>query len=131
MDPEEKELLKRLLSKVENLEKEIKDIKKERTNSPQDISKVLKLPPMPKTNDKLARIIVQKAREKLIREAIEGRKANPQARVTSQEARIQEIRENFDLGEVALFALKKGFIKKGKPSDKEENKAGLVVIKEE
>lgn len=110
MDSEEKELLKKLLSKIENLEKEVKEIK--------EGSKIPKLPPMPKTNDKLARALVKKAREKVIREAVEG---VPRNRTSSgrnyrtEKERIQEIRDNFDLGEIALFALKKGLIKKGRP----------------
>lgn len=130
MDPEEKELLKRLLSKVENLEKEMKEIKTGSGSAASDVSKVLNLPPMPKTNDKLARVIIQKAREKIIREAIDGKETTPGVGGRTMEEKVQEIRENFDLGEVALFALKKKLIKVGKPAE-EESESGTVVIKEE
>lgn len=133
MDPEEKELIKKLLSKIDSLEKEVKELREGRkvtVTSAQEINKNLKFPPI-KTQDKLARLIIKKAREKVIREAVEGAEPRRTSRSLSSEemkAKVEEIRKNFDLGEVALFALKKNLIKRGKES--EESDTGRVIIKE-
>lgn len=119
MDSEEKEFLKKILSKIENLEREVEKIKKEREiPSPQKIQRSLNLPPLPKVKDKLARAIVKKAREKLIRQAVGEEIPAPISRKTTED-KVEEIRRNFDLGEVVLFALKRNLIKRAKGPAKE------------
>jgi len=99
MEEEEKELLKHLLSKIENLEKEIKELKSEKK---QPI-----FPPL-KTTDRLTKVIVEKARKKI-------QHKRQQADLLNQ---VREIKKHYSFSEILRFALKKDLLPRGNP-DKE------------
>jgi len=120
MDKEEKELLKKILKKVDSLEEKLKEkdeeIKRLREQKPQTQPKPAesskpKIPEIKETGDKFTDLMVQLAREKAEYES-EQRERERRTAPT-----VEEIRKNFDLGEVALFAIKRNLLKKGKEKD--------------
>lgn len=112
MDSEEKELLKKLLNKVDNLEKELHKRDKiiDKLNmqgNPEALPNNPKFPPMPTTKDRLAEIIVRKARQKLVEQAAYNQ--TPQGAMNRPKVKlsVEEIRKNFSLGEIMTYIWKK------------------------
>ena len=111
MDSEEKELLKKLLNKVDNLEKELHKRDKiiDKLNmqgQPEALPDKLKFPPL-KTKDRFAEIIIRKARQKKLEQ--EAYNQTPQGAMNRPKvkATVEGIRKNFHLGEVMTFIWKK------------------------
>lgn len=134
MESEEKEILKKLLKKVEHLEEElhkrdtiIQDLREQR-GKPADLPQ---WQPLPKNlNDKLAKIIVRKARQKALEQAMYEQTPQGQMRKPKNIATAEEIRKNFSLGEIISFVFKNK-IPIGNPEDSESSaKETSVIVKE-
>jgi len=131
LNSEEKELLQKILKKVENLEKELdkRDKVIQRLETQQGVPQPLqepKFPPMPVTKDRLTNVIIRKARQKARETARYER--TPQAKMRRPSATADEIRKNFSLGEILVFIAKKK-IPIGNPEE-ESGEGSNVVIKE-
>ncbi len=118
MDPEEKELLKKLLNKVDNLEKQINTQKKENEALQEEINrtqqkitkkKTLKFQPLPPGTDRFTRICIDRARKKALQKA-------DQMKQKEVKVRVEDLKKNYSFSELARFAIKKRMLKEGKES---------------
>lgn len=114
MDSEEKEMLKRLLSKVEKLEegmkakdKEIEKLREEKTSTPSF--------PIENIKDPLARAILK---------GIQKKESLAQERIQTTPT-LKELKEHH-LGEIILFAKKKG-IPLGHKEEESEGEIKVIV----
>lgn len=127
LDSEEKELLKKLVSKVENLENKIDErdqiIQKLQDNRGRQPKKEHpEWGPLPK--DRLARLLVQKAREKVAHTEV------TQERAQRTNTTIKDLKNNFSFGELARFALKHRMLPTGKESSKVSAKGQIKVYED-
>lgn len=112
MDSEEKELLRKLVSKVDNLEKELtrRDEIIQKMQEQQGSPELPKFPKVDIKNDRLAKILVQKAREKVIAQHKAGTTVK-----AKQEA--EALKKQVSFGELARYAIKNRLLKEGKETD--------------
>jgi len=130
LDSEEKELLKKLLKKVEKLEVELekRDTIIQRIQEDRQIKPKVKEHPEwgPLPDDPLARVIVQKAREKVVlNESTQGGSGSGGGKVT-----VEELRKNFSFGELARFAIKKRMLREGRESMRVKGKGQIKIYED-
>lgn len=131
MDSEEKELLKKLLKKVDKLEEELHKRDKiiQKMEGQQGQPEPLQFGPAPKSKDRLANIIVRKARQRAREKAQYDQTPQGQRRTSESRATTEEIRRNFSLGEIMIFVAKKK-IPIGNLEDESSGSGETVIVKE-
>lgn len=120
MDEEEKELFRKLLAKVENLEKEVKATKETSQVTPKEPQ----LPPMPHTNDRFERLVLERARER----ARQGLEQKHYEETVVRKA--DDLKKNFDVAEILQFAIKKRMLKEGKEANRVSGEEAVKVYEE-
>lgn len=120
MDPEEKELLKKILKRVENLEMELKETKKE--NEELKANQAPKFQPLPPNADRFTKLVVESARKR----ALAKHDVQTKEKVKVE---AEDLLKEYSFGELARFALKKRLLKEGKESSEVED-SGVIKVYE-
>jgi len=125
MSDEQTEMLKKLLSKVENLEKKLEErdaviaqLRKEGVPKPDNR-------PLPPESDRLARLAVKLARDKA--DFVTAQKEEKER----QQIKVEELKRDFGMAQLAQFALKNRLLKEGKESSNIESGETAKVYEKE
>jgi len=132
MRVDSKHEIEKILSKVDKLEKEIEkrdliiDKLQESRGGSEPLEEGSEFPPMPKTNDRLAKALIRGARKKLRGNKDKNISRDKQGR----EITVEEVRKNYHLGEIMIFVKKKGIPLGKEENDEEEGDPATVIIED-